>query len=139
VTVERGQGDPPGSEIFDAVVRGVAALDDTTPGIDLTLHDAIARRLAWGDTETSILGDAEDVFARLIHAAHRSLRDPQEEALVLDVASQVVTAAARIVAVAAASRASRERATRLREEIAQKTLHEVLEQQRDALARLTGG
>jgi hypothetical protein len=133
---ERGDRDPPGAEIFDAIVRGVLARDDTTPGLDLTLHDAIARRLAWGDSEADIVADAEGLFSRLVAAARRSLTEAGEEALVIEVAAEVVTATMRIVAVAAASRAARERAGRLREELAQKGLREILAQQREVLARL---
>ena len=59
-TVEQGDRDLPGAEVFEAVVRQLAALGDSSghAGIDLTLHDAIARRLAWGDTEEAVLGDA---------------------------------------------------------------------------------
>jgi len=133
---EHGDRELPGAEIFDAIVRGVLARDDTTPGLDLTLHDAIARRLAWGDSEAEIVADAEDIFKRLVSAARRSLTDPGEEAIVIEVAAEVVTATMRIVAVAAASRAARERAGRLREELAQKGLREILAQQREVLARL---
>jgi hypothetical protein len=136
--VGRGDGDPPGAEIFDAVVRGVLARDDTTPGLDLTLHDAIARRLAWGDGEAQVVRDAEDIFSRLVAAARRSLRDPGEEAVVIEVAAEVVTSTSRIVAVAAASRSARERTGRLREELAQKSLREILARQREVLARLDG-
>jgi hypothetical protein len=135
-TAEHADGDAPGAEIFDAVVRGLLARDDTTPGLDLTLHDSIARRLAWGDSEAEIVDSAEDVFTRLAIAARRSLRDSGDEALVIEVAAEVVTATTRIVAIAAASRAARERAGRLREELAQKGLREILAQQREVLARL---
>jgi hypothetical protein len=135
-TADHADGDPPGAEIFDAVVRGLLARDDTTPGLDLTLHDSIARRLAWGDSEAEIVDSAEDVFTRLALAARRSLRDSGDEALVIEVAAEVVTATTRIVAIAAASRAARERAGRLREELAQKGLREILAQQREVLARL---
>jgi hypothetical protein len=135
-TAEHADGDAPGAEIFDAVVRGLLARDDTTPGLDLTLHDSIARRLAWGDSEAEIVDSAEDVFTRLAIAARRSLRDSGDEALVIEVAAEVVTATTRIVAIAAASRAARERACRLREELAQKGLREILAQQREVLARL---
>jgi hypothetical protein len=135
-TADHGDGDAPGAEIFDAVVRGLLARDDTTPGLDLTLHDSIARRLAWGDSEAEIVDSAEDVFTRLALAARRSLRDSGDEAVVIEVAAEVVTATTRIVAIAAASRAARERAGRLREELAQKGLREILTQQREVLARL---
>jgi len=136
-TADHGDRDATGAEIFDAIVRGLAARDDSTPGLDLTLHDAIARRVAWGDREDQVLADCEDVFTRLARAAGRALRDPGEEAIVLEVAAEVATQAARIVALAAAGRASRERAARLREELAQKSLREVMAQQLAALAKLS--
>ena len=67
--VERGDRDQPGADLFDAIVRALAAYGETAPGIDLTLHDAIARRLAWGDTEDVVLSECGAVFDRLAAAA----------------------------------------------------------------------
>ena len=44
-----GDTDPPGAEIFDAIVSTIAAREDTNPGLDMALHEAISRRLAWGE------------------------------------------------------------------------------------------
>jgi len=136
-TVEHGDRDQPGVDVFDAIVRAVAAYGETAPGLDLTLHDAIARRLAWGDTEELVLADADHVFHRLARAAERALRDPAEEMLVLAVAAEVATQVARIVAIAAVGRAQRDRAARTREEMAQRRLRDALAEQRGTLARLT--
>ena len=103
------------------------------------MHDAVARRLAWGDTEETILSDAELVFARLARAVQRALRDPDEEMLVLETAAEVVGSAARIVALAAVGRAGRDRAAALREELAQRRLTEALAEQQRSLARLEEG
>jgi hypothetical protein len=135
---ERGERDSPAVEIFEAIVRAVATHGDTSPGLDLTLHDALARRLAWGDTEELVLGEAEDVFERLVAAADRALRDPNEEMLVIELAAEVVSGAARIVALSAVARAGRERSARLREEMAQRRLREALQQQKELLQRLEG-
>lgn len=137
-TAERGDRDPPGAEIFEAIVRQLAALGDSAGhgGLDLTLHDALARRLAWGDTEEVLLGDADRVFERLVKACARGLRDPEEQAAVLETASDVLTAAARIVALAAVGRAGRDRSARLREEMAQRRLRDALHEQAQTLARL---
>jgi hypothetical protein len=135
-TAERGDGEAPGAEVFDAVVRMIAAQGDTVPGLDLQLHDAIARRLAWGDREEAILADAEAVFARIMKATQRAFRDPGEEVLLAEVTAEVVCGAARIVALAAVARAGRERAARLREELAQRRLKDALNQQKADLARL---
>jgi hypothetical protein len=136
-TAEHGDRDPPGAEVFDAMIRALATGD--TGGhepIDLTLHDAIARRLAWGDTEEVVLGDAAEVFERLTVAIGRALRDPEDQAVVSEVAGDVLTAVARIVALAAVGRASRDRAARTREELAQRRLKEALAEQQQTLERL---
>jgi hypothetical protein len=134
--VERGEGDPPGADLFDAIVRALAAYGETAPGIDLTLHDAIARRLAWGDSEEVVLTDCSHVFDRLAIAAARALREPAEEMLVLEVAAEVATQVARIVAISALGRAQRDRAARTREELAQRRLRDALADQRATLTRM---
>ena len=135
--VERGDRDQPGADLFDAIVRALAAYGETAPGIDLTLHDAIARRLAWGDTEDVVLSECGAVFDRLAAAAERSLRDRAEEMLVLEVAAEVSTQVARIVALAALGRAQRDRAARSREELAQRRLRDALADQRSTLTRMS--
>jgi hypothetical protein len=133
--VAGGSEDAPAVAIFDAIVRALASGIDTG-GLDLTLHDAVARRLAWGDTEETILSDAELVFARLARACQRALRDPDEEMLVLETAADVVGSTARIVALAAVGRGGRDRAAALREELAQRRLKEALAEQTRTLKRL---
>lgn len=136
--VAGGTEDSPAVSIFEAVVRSLSAGLDTAAGLDLTLHDAVARRLAWGDTEETILSAAELVFARLARAAQRALRDPDEEMLVLETTADVVAGTARIVSLAAVARASRDRAAVMREEAAQRRLREALADQERNLARLDG-
>ena len=135
-----GDEDAPANAVFDAVVRALSSSsgESTGTGIDLTLHDAVSRRLAWGDTEETILSGADLVFARLARAIQRALRDPDEEMLVLETAAEVVASAARIVALAAVARASRDRAAALREDMAQRRLREALAEQQRNLARLEG-
>lgn len=135
-TAERGDRDPPGSEIFDALIRALASSDSTGAGIDLNLRDAIARRLAWGDTEDVVLGDAGEVFTRLIKAIARAFRDPEEQMAVTEAAADVITTASRIVALAALGRAGRDRSARTREELVQRRLHDALAEQKATLARL---
>lgn len=135
-TAELGDSDPPGAEIFDAVVRALVAYNETVPGLDLTLHDAITRRLAWGDEESVVLADANAVCERLIKAAQRAFRDSVEEMLVVELAAEVACSAARIVALAAVGRAGRERAARLREELAHRRLTDALERQQAEMRRL---
>ena len=65
-TVEHGDRDPPGAEIVDALLRALAIGGESVPGLDLQLHDSVARRLAWGDTEEAVLSDAEQVFDRVL-------------------------------------------------------------------------
>jgi hypothetical protein len=138
-TAERGERDQPGADAFDAIVRALASYGETGPGIDLTLHDAIARRLAWGDSEQDIVTDTANVFHRLARAAERALRAPAEEMAVLEVAAEVTTQVARIVALAAVGRAQRDRAARTREEMAQRRLRDALSDQTTALGRHDGG
>jgi hypothetical protein len=133
-TATVGDRDPPGAEVFDAVVRGLMAYGETSPGLDLTLHDAISRRLAWGDREEQVLTDASAVCDRLMRATQRAFREPRDEMIVLETTAEVGCAAARIVALAAIGRAGRERAARLREELAQRRLEEALARQAEALS-----
>ncbi|HEY4242703.1 MAG TPA: hypothetical protein VGM88_22960 [Kofleriaceae bacterium] len=135
-TVEYGDRDPPGAEVFDALLRALAIGGESVPGLDLALHDAVARRLAWGDTEEAVLADAELVFDRLMTAVERAFRDPDDQLVVIEAATQVAVTVARVVALAAVSRAARERAARLREEMAQRQLSEVLAKQKAAIERL---
>src|SRR5207302_8234764 len=67
-TAEHGDREPPGTEVFDALLRTLAIGGESVPGLDLTLHDSVSRRLAWGDTEEAVLADAEHVFDRLMIA-----------------------------------------------------------------------
>jgi hypothetical protein len=135
-TVEHGDRDPPGAEVFQALLRALSIGGESVPGLDLQLHDAVARRLAWGDSEEGVLADAEMVFDRLMIAVDRALRDPADRMVVVEAATQVAVTVARVVALAAVGRASRDRAARLREELAQRQLREVLEKQRASIVRL---
>jgi hypothetical protein len=132
-----GDREPPASEVFDAVVRtlsrGRAA---SASEVDLALHDAIARRLAWGDSEIQILADGRDVCSGLLDAARRALRDPDEEMDVAVAVAEAGSAAARILLLLVLGRIARERAALLREELAQERLARAIERQRDELARL---
>jgi hypothetical protein len=133
-TAETTDREPPGSEVFDAVLRGLAVSTET--GLDLALHDAVARRLAWGDTEAKVLADASEVCRRLLAAAQRALRDPADELLVASAVAEAASSAARIVAMLVLGRVARERSAQLREEMAQERLGQALERQREELARL---
>jgi len=135
-TVEHGDRDPPGAEVFDALLRALSIGGESVPGLDLTLHDSVARRLAWGDSEEVVLQDAEAVFDRLLVAVDRAFRDPADQMVVVEAATQVAVTVARVVSLAAVSRATRDRADRLREEMAQRQLKEVLEKQKANIAKL---
>jgi hypothetical protein len=135
-TVEHGDRDPPGAEVFDALLRALSIGGESIPGLDLTLHDSVARRLAWGDSEEAVLSDAEMVFDRLMVAVERALRDPADRMVVIETATQVAVTVARVVSLAAVARASRDRADRLREEMAQKQLEVVLDKQRSSIVRM---
>ncbi len=135
-TVEHGDPYPPGAEVFDALLRTLSVGGGSVPGLDLALHDSVSRRLAWGDSEEVVLQDAEVVFDRLLVAVDRALRDPADQMVVIEAATQVAVTVARVVALAAVSRCSRDRADRLREEMAQRQLREVLEKQKASIAKL---
>ena len=135
-TVEHGDRDPPGAEVFDAVLRALTVGGESVPGLDLALHDAVSRRLAWGDSEEVVLADAEMVFDRLLVAVERAFRDPADQMVVIEAATLVAVTVARVVSLAAVARASRDRAARLREEMAQRQLKEVLEKQKATIASL---
>jgi hypothetical protein len=135
-TVEHGDRDPPGAEVFDALLRALTIGGESVPGLDVTLHDSVSRRLAWGDSEEAVLADAEMVFDRLMVAVERALRDPADRMVVIEAATQVAVTVARVVSLAAVGRASRDRAARLREEMAQRQLKEVLEKQRASIMRM---
>jgi len=135
-TVEHGDRDPPGAELFDALLRALTIGGESVPGLDLQLHDAVSRRLAWGDSEEAVLSDAEMVFDRLLVAVDRAFRDPADRMVVVEAATQVAVTVARVVSLAALARATRDRAARLREELAQRQLKEVLEKQKATIARL---
>jgi len=135
-TVEQGDRDPPGAEVFDAIVSALTIGGESIPGLDLALHESVARRLAWGDSEEAVLSDAEIVFDRLLTAVERALRDPADRMVVIEAATQVAVTVARVVSLAAVARAARDRAARLREEMAQNQLEVVLEKQRASIVRM---
>jgi hypothetical protein len=135
-TVHHGDREPPGAEVFDAVLRALTLGGGSVPGLDFTLQDAVSRRLAWGDTEEKVLADAEHVFDRLMVSVERAFRDPDDQAQVIEAASQVGMTVSRVVAAAAVARAGRARAARMREETTQRQLKDVLEKQKATIARL---
>src|SRR5205085_774368 len=124
-TVEHGDRDPPGAEVFEALLRALSIGGESVPGLDLTLHDAVARRLAWGDSEEAVLADAEQVYDRLLVAIERAFRDPADQMVVIEAATQVAVTVSRVVALAAVARAGRDRATRTREEMSHRQLKDV--------------
>jgi hypothetical protein len=135
-TVQHGDRDPPGAEVFEALLRALAIGGESIPGLDLALHDAVARRLAWGDSEEAVLADAELVFDRLMVSADRAFRDPADQMVVIEAATQVAVTVSRVVALAAVARAGRDRAARMREEMSHQQLKEVLEKQKATIQRL---
>ncbi len=131
-----GDRDPPGAEVFEALLRALSVGGESVPGLDLTLHDAVARRLAWGDSEESVLADAELIFDRLVTSVDRAFREPRDQMVVIEAATQVAVTVSRVVALAAVARAGRDRAARMREDMSQSQLKDVLEKQKAAIQRL---
>ena len=136
-TAESGNNDPPGAEIFDAIFRAVLAQEETASGLDLTLHDALSRRLAWGESENDVLARTDYIFSRLVKAVDRAFEDTDEERMILEIATEVVCAAARIVTLASLGKAGRERTAKLREELAQRTLEEAYQRQLEELEEVS--
>ena len=135
-TAEHGDRDSPGAEVFDALLRALAVGGESVPGLDLTLHDSVARRLAWGDSEEAVLADAELVFDRLMVSVERAFRDLDDQMVVIEAATQVAVTVSRVVALAAVARAGRDRAARTREEMAQDQLRNALDKQKATIQRL---
>jgi hypothetical protein len=135
-TAEHGDREPPGAEVFEALLRALSIGGESVPDLDLALHDAVARRLAWGDREEAVLADAEQVYDRLLTSVERAFRDPADQMVVIEAATQVAVTVSRVVALAAVARAGRDRATRMREEMAHQQLKEVLEKQKAAIKHL---
>ena len=135
-TVALGDRDPPGAEVFEALLRALSVGGESVPGLDLTLHDAVARRLAWGDCEESVLADAELIFDRLVTSVERAFREPSDQMVVIEAATQVAVTVSRVVALADVARAGRDRAARMREDMSQSQLKDVLEKQKAAIQRL---
>jgi hypothetical protein len=135
-TALHGDRDPPGAEVFEALLRALSIGGESIPGLDLTLHDAVARRLAWGDSEEVVLADAEQVFDRLLTAVDRAFSRPDDQLIVIEATTQVAVTVSRVVALAAVARAGRDRAARMREEMAQRQLADALDEQRATIARL---
>jgi hypothetical protein len=122
------------SEIFDAVLSALTLGADSVAGIDVTVQDAVARRLAWGDPEAQLLADAEWLFDRLLIAAERAFRDFDDQMVVIEAATQVSAMLARALARHAVARASRDRASRVREEMAQRQLLDAVDKQAQRVA-----
>ena len=80
--------DAPGSEVFDAIVSRVTRMNDTEPGLDMSLRDALNRRLAWGESPSTIIVDCDNVGKRLLAAVQRSFRDPEDTARVVVVIAE---------------------------------------------------
>jgi hypothetical protein len=121
--------DAAGSEVFDAILSRVARMHETEPGLDMSLRDALNRRLAWGESPSTVIVDCDNVGKRLLAAVHRSFRDPEDAAKVVVVIAEVSCAAARHLARNAVQRASKERALQRREMMVQRQLAAALGQQ----------
>jgi len=132
-TAGHGELDPPGAEIFAAILRVLAGGRAST---DRALAQAVTRRLAWGEREERVLADAEQVFDRLILAIDRAVEHPGDLMLVVDAGVEVAGTVARLAALGAIARADRDRTQRIRDELTQRQLEDALTQQRENLRRL---
>lgn len=135
-TAELGDLDVTGGEVFEAVVRWLLSQGETNPGLDLTLHEVLSQRLAWGDPEAVVLANADSVCKRLLESAYRALKEPAEQMAVAEAVAAVGSVVSRIVSSASLGRAGRERAAMLREEVLQIRLGDALERQKNEIAAL---
>ena len=136
-TAELGDRDPPGVEVFEAVLRQLDTRAETSPGLDLVMREAISRRLAWGDDPSSILADADGVCKRLLDAAERSLRDPSEEIAVARAVAEIGCIVSRFIVLEELARAARARASLLRDELAQSRLRQANARQKEEIDRMS--
>jgi hypothetical protein len=127
----------PGSELFEAILASLANLGETEPGFDLSLQDALSRRLAWGDDPSIIAVDCDSVCQRLLAATPRSFPDSGEATVVIAIITEVTCTASRHIARLAVQRASQERALERREMMVQRQLAAALSQQDELIHALT--
>ena len=86
----------PGGEIFEAILANLTHLGETDPGLDLSLHDALSRRLAWGESPSTVAVDCDSVCTRLIDATLRSFPDPGDATQVISVITNPAPPTARL-------------------------------------------
>ncbi|MBK7540150.1 MAG: hypothetical protein IPI49_33310 [Myxococcales bacterium] len=122
------------AEIFEAVLSALTLGTESIAGIDVTVQDSVARRLAWGDSESQLLADAEWLFDRLLIACERAFRDHDDQMVVIEAATGVSVMLSRALARHAVARAARDRASRLREEMAQRQLLDAVDKQAQRIA-----
>ena len=122
----------PGGEIFEAILARLRHLGETDPGLDLSLHDALSRRLAWGESPSTVAVDCNAVCKRLLSATQRSFPDPEESTQIIAVITEVACTASRHIARMAVQQASKERALERREMMVQRQIAAAIGQQ-DAL------
>ncbi len=135
-TAEYGE-ESPGREIFDAISRRLSKLEvvdsDDEMEIDLSLHDALSRRLAWGEDPSAVLMDCQEVSQRILEAVRRSFSSADEAITIFAIVTVVSCAASRHLARVTVERASKEKAAVRRELMAQRQLSSVLEHQSELL------
>jgi hypothetical protein len=127
-----------GGEIFDAIRNQLFRSTDTDPGLDLSLHDALSRRLAWGENPAAVLVDCDAVCKRLTAAVLRSFPSPKESTKIIGIITEVACQSARHLARVAAQQTSKERALERREAMVQQQLQSVLDQQEELIRDLSG-
>lgn len=122
------------AEMFEAVLSALTLGSESIAGIDVTVQDVVERRLAWGDPEAQLLADAEWLFDRLLIASERAFRDHDDQMVVIEATTQVAVMISRALARHAVARASRDRASRIREEMAQRQLLDAVDSQAQRVA-----
>jgi len=106
---------------------------DWAPEVD---HSGPIALILHGLEGSSDRGNVRNVCRALMAAVQRAIRDPLDEMVVIETIAEVGCAAARIIALAAVGRGARERASQMREELAQNRLRQALERQREEIEKL---
>lgn len=129
--------DAPGGEVFEAILACLSHLGEADGGLDLSLQDAISRRLAWGENASAVALDNDSVCQRLLAAIPRSFPEASDATQVVAITVQVACTASRHIARLAVQQASKERALERREMMVQRQIAAAISQQDELISEFT--
>jgi hypothetical protein len=121
------------AELFEAVLSALTLGSESVAGIEVAAQDVVARRLAWGDSEARLLEDMGWLFDRVLAVVADGVGDDDEQMVVIEAVTQVSSMVSRAIALSALARAARDRAARVREQMAQRQLRDAVRTQRERL------